>query len=243
MRLRSTVTLAALLLATASHADTGYSLFLVGGTGFAYEYDVALNGPDPHPDSVLAIGDGFALAGYITGTNTCYLNVDYNTDEYTFLMDGLRVEQSSVYQNIHLFQFAPGGRMRIYRDDLATGSPAAYGTHPPNATTPASFTDGDGHGTLVLGGPLRYAVLTYNSSFQYWDFSTEVAWTEGALLPFIPEFVRPYGIIGAFMQTPAAGMPEGFLAQAQFESRLDQDTCTPVPARTDTWGRLKAIYR
>ena len=239
MRFLAGTLLALCFAAPASLADLGYDVYLIGGTGFAYEYDALLDGPDPQPDTLLAIGDGLVAVGWITATNLCYLNVsDYNTNEYTFFVDGLQVESWITHPGFGLeIHFAPGGRFRVFRDAFATGSLATLGTYPPNATTPASFADG----TLVLGGTLTYAVCFYQWSNQILHLSANVTWNEGDLLQGIPVNVRP-GLFGSEMRLATATSPEGFLAPFIFESRVDQE-CSAVPARARTWGRLKALYR
>lgn len=134
-------------------------------------------------------------------------------------------------------RFAPGGLFGVCRDELTTGSPAAFGTHPPIATTPASFTDG----TLALGGTLTDVECFYQLSSQVLYFSAKVAWTDGDLLQNIPASVSAEGLSGPKCRSPRPTRGRGSLARIGFDPRAFE--CSPVPARASTWGRLKAISR
>jgi hypothetical protein len=222
--------LALSVIAVPAFAQT--DVFLLGFTGYDYE------SPNSSPgtgDNYLMIGEGYKALGFVTSFGT-YLAPYVNTtaNEYTYHYFDLTVQSHDYYPEYSYLEvgFANPGRGRFYGDN---SSPAVYGTFPPNATAPSTFTDG----TLILGGHIEFMVLNYDFAANQGGFTGSIHFDEGSLLAQVPEAQRDGWILSGLAGRPNPAIPDGYDHQISGECRIPG----PVPADHKTWGALKALYR
>jgi len=204
---------------------------LLGFTGYDYEY------PNPVPGTYLAIGEGYNNLGFVTEfTNPLFTgHVNPTLNEYTYFYSGLTVD-SYDYSNDFLFvTFAPGGRGRFYEDSKSAGTSAVYGINPPNATAPATFTDG----TVILGGAITDMYLWYDYVGNTGAFNAGFSLDEGSLLYLIPEAGRNGWTIAGLAGRPNPAVPDGYDHQTNGEVWIPG----VVSVRSTSWGTLKSLYR
>ncbi len=154
----------------------------------------------------------------------------------------------------------PGSFANTYRTVYNTDSPssenitiwmsaanASFGTNPPNATVPSTFTDG----TLVLAGKFQSLTVTFirrNSDQMILSGNadsgapsvTNGVWTEGSALGLVSPggLPCPFRVTGGWLAKPGS-FPAGYTAH--FDGKIDIDC--PTPADNTTWGRIKGQYR
>jgi hypothetical protein len=212
-------------------------VFLLGFTGFDYE-DPDQNDPDPDGANYLNVGDGYKAVGLITSFGTPLLPyVNQSANEYTFHIFDLSVIQHDwdAPNQFLSVTFASNGRVRYFEDSNSGGTTGTYGINPPNGTSPSTFTDG----TLILGGRLDNYVLFYDYSSNMGGFSGEMVLDEGSDLVYISPPQRNGWLIGGQAGRPNTTIPTGYDNQISGEARIFGVT----PARTKSWGAVKALYR
>jgi hypothetical protein len=222
-------------------------------SGFDYE------DPNVQPATYLEVGEGYRAVGFVTAFPyfvESHVNpVEY---EYTVVLDQLTVanrswDAQSQYLSV---AFDNPGRFRLYEDgkpgcaSCTPGTPAQYGTNPPNATSPSSFADG----TLAVGGQVRYLYLFFDYASDDGGYYAYVGINEGTLKPYVAPFFAEWQISGAL--NPDAIRPAGYV---HVWSSLMNSVCAPntdpqrgqiasdrilcSPASKSTWGAIKAFYR
>lgn len=210
-----------LSLASLAHADT----LLFDYVGFDYE------SPDPNPATFGEMGSGYVGLGTVPGL-FAPLVADTSANEYTYVITGLTPTGSSTVGSYVIVNYAPG-TLSIYEDSKTTGTTADYGTAPPNATAPSSFTDG----TLYLTGTLTGFQFVFNSSTNTGSYNATYTVTGGSQLVNFPLYQRE-GWTFAGSTGNALNIPDGYLHQVDGQNFLG-----PVPARSTSWGRIKANFR
>jgi hypothetical protein len=223
---------------------TAQDELLLAFTGFDYETD-NVGGPDPTPGVYLAIGDRYEVVGFITSfgplldpwTDTSASSLE----EYTLHMTGLEVQTRSFVAGFLACTFKPNGRVRYYSDLVVGlgGIPGVYGTNPRNATAPSTFTDGDGSGTMQLGGNITNFIFTYNFNTNQGAWNGDICLDEGFYLTYIPPAQWCGWILGAPLGPPNPTIPTGYDNQLQGECRIPDAT----PTTHSSWGAVKALYR
>lgn len=121
-----------------------------------------------------------------------------------------------------------GGLFTIYVDWLPSNH--NYGTNPPNATSPGTFSDGI---STYLDGYFTGFSLTFNDGTQSGSFSGTLNFTGGDV----------YGLLNAttgwtFGANLAGVSPTGYDLQVNGDVYL-----TVVGLEDETWGGIKALYR
>jgi hypothetical protein len=207
------------------------------------DYETGPGGtPDP-PGEYLAIGDGVEIVGFVTCFDASLIGtyVDFSVNEYTFFLTGLQVATREFSAGLLRCTFTDHGRLRLYSDPLAGGTPADYGTNPPNGTVPSTFTDGDGTGTMQLGGDVTGFSLAFNFNTNSGAIGGEVLLDEGPLLDHFPQYVLPPGLawpLSGLLGVPDLTDPLGYNHPIAAEMGMCFDATTHP-----TWGALKALYR
>ena len=204
-------------------------VFLLGFSGFDYE------SPNPNGSVYLAVGEGYKAVGFVTSFGPLLdTYVDTGANEYTFYMFNLTVTGSSFVGGVLEVTFSPG-RGRYYEDPRSSGTPAVYGSGPPNATSPSTFIDG----SVAIGGSIVNMVLAYDFGANQGDFVGQMNLDEGSDLTYVPSGQRNGWHLGGLVGRPNTIIPAGYDNQIQGECRLPDAT----PTTTKTWGSLKALYR
>ena len=227
MRIRNYVValtaVAALALPALAQADQ----FLADFRGYDYE---SPNGGAGFGD----LGDGYNSLGLVTQVNPSLLTANFVANEYTYqFKDLVAIGSDSAPPFIYLF-YSPG-RFRIYEDSRSGGTPADYGTNPPNALAPPTFTDG----TLILGGAVTNFVLQLNTSNNNGAFNGDIAFDEGSQQGSIPPAQLNGWTFAGLTSGGGTGAPAGYVHQVDGEIRVPD----VVPAAPKSWGQVKSLYR
>jgi hypothetical protein len=213
--------LAALALAAPVKADT----LLFDYVGFDYE------SPDPNPGTFGEAGSGYVGLGIVPGL-FAPLVADTTTNEYTYLVSGLTPLTTTTIGSYIIVDYS-AGTLAIYEDSKNSGTAADYGTLPPNATAPSSFTDG----TLYLTGTLAGFQFVYNNATNTGSYNATFTVTGGSQLVNFPLYQRD-GWTFAGASGNALSIPDGYLHQVDGQNFLG-----PVPTRASSWGGIKTLYR
>jgi hypothetical protein len=230
---RSALLLLLLLSTLAVPAFAQTDVFLLGFTGFDYQ------DPNPDPNTYLAVGEGYKALGFVTSFGPVGSplsgSVDMTANQYTFYYYDLTV-QASFFDGTSLeVRFANPGRARFYEDSRSVGTSGDYGQYPPNATAPATFTDG----TMILGGRIDDFILSYDYGINQGSFVGQLRFDEGSMLSLIPAGQRGGWTIAGLVGPPNPTVPKGYDHQISGECHIPG----PTPAQHRTWGAIKALYR
>jgi len=213
--------LAALAIAAPVKADT----LLFDYVGFDYE------SPDPSPGTFGEAGSGYVGLGIVPGL-FAPLVADTTTYEYTYLLSGLTPLTTTTIGSYIIVDYSVG-TLSIYEDSKTSGTASDYGTLPPNATAPASFSDG----TLYLTGTLAGFQFVYNNATNTGSYNATFTVTGGSQLVNFPLYQRD-GWTFAGASGNALNIPDGYLHQVDGQNFLG-----PVPTRASSWGGIKTLYR
>ncbi len=171
--------------------------------------------------------------------------------EYTYIMTSLSSAGTTI---------TPGGFANTYRTVYNTTDPlisnlviyagaadASFGTNPPNATVPSTFTNG----LVVLSGRFQTLTVTFirrNSDQVILSGNADTGppsvangvFTGGSALPLVSSNGQPcpFRVTGGWLARPGS-FPAGYTAH--FDGKIDIDC--PTPAAPSTWGRIKGEYR
>jgi hypothetical protein len=216
-------TLVVLALPARAHADQ----FLADFRGFDYE--------DPNATPGFGnVGDGYNSVGFIIEVNPALLTINDVANEYTYRFKNLNAvftESAAPF----LFVFYSPGDFDIYEDDRTLGTPATYGTAPPNATSPSTFSDG----LNILGGTVSNFVLTLDTVAGTGSFNGDIAFSRGTQSGSIPPAQLNGWTFAGLTSGGGTGTPDGYQHQVDGEIRVPD----PTPATPKTWGQVKSTYR
>ena len=195
--------------------------------GFDYE------SPNPNPTVFGEPGSSYVGLGTVPGV-FAPLVANPALYEYTYVMQGLtptsNVPLGGTFVKI---DYAPG-TITLYEDAISGGTTADYGVDPPNATAPASFTDG----TAILVGTLTNFQIVLDTSNGTGSFEAVFTVTGGSQLGNFPLNQR-VGWTFSGSTGNALNIPHGYAHQCDGQTFLN----APVAARRVSWGHLKAGFR
>lgn len=206
----------------AAHAQ----LLLFDYVGF--DYDVQVDPADPFG----TVGDAYRGVGFVPNVFAPLVS-NQASNEYTYYFDGLTVTNRQVIGPFVVIDYTPGV-LTIYEDSRLSGTPADYGTNPPNAVAPSTFIDG----TPILVGSLTAFRYILNTSTGSGSFESVFTVTGGSQFGNIPAN-QLVGWTFAGTTSNTLSIPAGYDHQVDGQTFLNE----PTPARTDTWGGLKRRYR
>lgn len=216
----------ALLLAAASPPAALAQQLLLDYVGFDYE------DPDPDPSQFGEVGSGYVGLGEVPGLFPP-LVPDPATNEYTYVISGLTSLSKTTIGSYFIIGYG-SGTLAVYEDLLAGGTPAQYGTNPPNATAPGTFSDG----TLFLLGTLDNFQFVFNTATNTGSYDAELTVTGGTQLPNIPVDQRT-GWTFSGATGNALSIPAGYVHQIDGQVFIND----PTARRPSSWGQVKARYR
>ena len=174
-------------------------------------------------------GDQLELVARVDGlTNPLSWNPAVN--EYTMSVAGLTSLGAEAPDPQNIVVSYVGGQFGIYEDNLLSGSTAAPGINPPNATAPTSYQDG---ASFLLGDTQEFTIF-YNTQFQSGAFEASVLFTGGDHHGELGAQTIGYTFGGVFI----FGTPEGYDLQWDGQILLE-----PVPVEPTTWGDIKSQFR
>lgn len=221
--------LLAALVALAAPAAAQTRDDLLDFTGFDYE-----DTSSPGLQFLAGAGASYGAVGFVTQMNPL-VPTNTGANEYTFNLSNAIVNTSDFADGFLLVYFNPGARFRVYEDPFLGGTPALYGTNPPNATAPASFIDG----TLLLGAAIETFVLTYDYNALQGTLDATATLDEGSALGSIPPARRAGWLLSGTAGAPNATIPAGYEHQISGKVQIPYATS----ATTKSWGSIKALYR
>lgn len=207
----------------AAHAQS----LLFDYVGFDYEY------PDPNPADFGGVGDVYQGLGEV-GTLVWPLVSDQTNYQYTYYFDGLSASARNTVSPFVIIDYTGPGTLTIYEDSRTTGTPADYGTNPPNGVAPPTFVDG----TAILVGKLTNFRYVLNTGTNTGSFEADFEVVGGTQLGNFPLDQRA-GWTFAGTSGTSVTVPPGYDHQVDGQTFLNPPTAT----RTGSWGGIKARYR
>lgn len=203
---------------------------LCGFTGFDYAVPQVPGSGIPVP--FLSNGDSYFAVGAVTSFSPLLSGVVIPGTEHTFYLFDAVAANTSFSGNVLEVLFQPHARIRLY-EDFANN--LDYGTSPPNATSPSTFTDG----TLIVGADVNQLELVYDYNSNVGIFDGTATLDEGSDLFAIPAGQRGGWLMSGQAGPPNSSVPSGYLNQ--LNGQIQVPSVTPVAHKT--WGSIKALYR
>jgi len=205
----------------ASHAQTLFFDYV----GFDYE------SPNPNPGVFGEPGSGYVGLGFVPGL-FAPLVADTASNQYTYVISSLSPVSQTAFGTFVIINYGPGS-LSIYEDSKSSGTPADYGSNPPSAVAPATFTDG----TLFLTGTLTNFQIVLNTANGTGSYEANFEVTGGSQLVNVPSNQRT-GWTFAGASGNALNIPPGYAHQIDGQTFLNQ----AVRVRSASWGGIKARY-
>ena len=202
---------------------------IVSFTGFDF---VSPNAPTT---PFLVPGDSYFAVGLATSFGPTISGAINGADEHSFILQDAVVGTSAWDGTNLVVNFNPAARIRFYEDP---SHDYAYGTNPPNATSPSTFIDG----SLILGAQLDNLVLVYSYDATFGNTGTfygTATLDEGADLVVVPPTRRAGWVLSGTIGQPNPSVPAGYVNQVEGELQIPDVT----PTAQKTWGSIKALYR
>src|SRR5262249_29945302 len=189
----------------------------------------------------LPLGAKLLIVGRVSafGPPLTFLNANDPSKDYTFYVYGL-TSLGTTATPIPSLGTAYIATYTAGVIELYEGTPrdAVFAPNPPNVSVPSTFTDG----TLILSGTISSFFTQTNdlSAFSTGNAEGTVVWTGGTLFPFVSQNGQPCSSLftGGLSWAPSALIP-GYLFR--HDGKIDVGCATP--AKTTTWGKIKALYR
>lgn len=212
-------------------ADAGFVIAPLGRfAGYLWE-DGGFEPPLVPGDELHAVG---LFRGFPPDTAQAELPWEPETYVYTYWLRGLTAVRDSVVGDRRTVSYAGAGILGIYREVLP-GS-YDYGSHPPNATSPSTFADGD----LVLECSVTGGSVSLDSTTGLTRVFLE--WVEFTGGSFLPTLLPQCGACVPQVWNTSSSLPapppgydrgwEGLLVNA-----------FAISVSPTTWGRVKGLYR
>jgi hypothetical protein len=194
-----------------------------------YDYE----SPNPNP---LTLGEPGSVYNSLGATPDLFapLVADTANNNYTYYMTGLTPTLVQNFGSFVVINYAPGGVFQVWEDSKVSGTPGDFGTGPPNATAPSTFTDG----TLFLQGSVDNMQIVFNTATGSGSFDATFTVTGGSQYANVPANQRA-GWTFAGTTANELHRPSGYDHQVVGQVFL----YAPVPARASSWGALKARYQ
>jgi hypothetical protein len=214
------------LLASGAAAQ---GLTILNIDGFLYENDVAKSFPPSNP------GDVLAGVGLVNGMDPplSWSTADF---QYTWALQGLISTGAYDLGGGQLVIAYTGGTLDVVAQAYAGPGYTApdYGVYPPNATAPATFTDG----SVYLHGVFTNFMMFYDATTHTGHYEGQLNFTLGSSLG---ELANPsgYTFAGTVDRTGAITIPSGYDLEAV--GHVDFDST--IPTQADSWGGVKNLYR
>ncbi|MFH1843690.1 MAG: hypothetical protein ABIF77_10850 [bacterium] len=218
-----------LLVAAAANAQT-YTMLDV--TGFLYESDnsAGIVGFPPSDPGDILTGVGFV--------QSIGAELDWNLEihQLTWLVSDLTsLGQSDLGNGLMLITY-DGGTLDIVAD--AYTSPGytipAYGVEPPNATAPATFSDGE----VFLHGEFYSFLMVYDTFKKSGFYEGHLFFVGGTQLGSTAGSAEAYTVAGT-VGPEHAPVPGGYDLETVGHITFDVE----LEPEYNTWGQVKALYR
>ncbi len=219
------ITIGSALLLTAPLAAHAQSL-LFDYVGFDYE------SPNPNPSEFGEPGSSYVGLGLVPGL-FAPLVADTANNQYTYVITGLAPLSRTTFGSYVVVDYG-SGTLSIYEDSKATGTPADYGSNPPNGTAPASFSDG----TPFLVGTLTNFQFVFNAGNGTGSYEGTLNFFGGSQIGnFQPGQESGWTFAGS--SGNALNIPPGYAHQIDGQAFAN----APLATKHVSWGTLKNVYR
>lgn len=126
-----------------------------------------------------------------------------------------------------------GGRLELYDDPSKNHD---YGTFPPNALSPSTFTDG----TLFLGGALMNFIVFFDSNTGSGAYEGFVTFDSGSALATVQGIQTDGFTFGAILDSEATAGSVILGYDLQLTGIIE--VRVTVPVQKMTWSRVKNLY-
>jgi hypothetical protein len=191
------------------------------------------------PGDIGQAGSCYSAVGFVNSFNPTYVDFDYGTNEYTFVL----AEEYACYASGDTFGTTAvytydaqttNATFRVYCDSIATGTPADYGTNPPDSLPIGTFTDGD----CILEAEFQSDLtIIVSLSTGNGNISALLEWTGGSQIGNIPPEQRSQSLTVAGLTFDPPGGPSGYHWQIDGEVFIED----PVAVEPRTWGQIKTL--
>lgn len=177
----------------------------------------------------------YNAVGYVPSVEPTYLSFDFANNEYTFYATGACIAQADTFGTFVIISFT-GGTFDVYRDPLVGGTTADYGSNPPSALAPGTFTDGE----CVIGADFTGLTVYFDLSNGTGSLQGTMDIVRGTQLGNIPPYQRTGWTLAGLraFPTPSSPVPEGYSWQIDGSLYIED----PVATKPTTWGSLKNKY-
>jgi hypothetical protein len=175
-------------------------------------------------------GSSGAVAVGLVQTLASPLTSDMNTNEYTWVLDGLTTSSPVSAMASPGYVVFTGGRFTIYEDPNHN---ADYGINPPNGTAPTTFQDG----TNYLSGTLSTLTMWWDPMTKVGNFEGTVNFDAGSHLAEVNPSVYQGWTFGGSTSSVLASIPAGYFQALDGEVFL-----APLPVQDATWGKVKSLF-
>lgn len=185
-------------------------------------------------------GSEMKIVGIISafGPPLQFLDANDPTKDYTFYVSGL-ISNGTVTVGPVGTQFYTttynGGTIEIYE---GTPRDAVFDPNPPNANVPSTFING----TLLLSGTMSgfYTQTNDFTAFKTGNAEGQITWTGGSLISHVGGAQNPCPALftGGLTWLPSV-LIQGYLFR--HDGKIDHEC--PTGSGTDSWGRVKTLYR
>ena len=177
-------------------------------------------------------GDTLVMVGQVTNLrDPDFWGVDLATTELTFLLSELVVTQVTAHASWTYVGYSQG-HIELWLDPSRDND---YGADPPNATAPATFTNG----TLFLAGGVQFLSIVYSVGSPFGSMSAAMMFTEGSAMDRAQEWMSwGWPVFSGTVHPAGATEPPGY------DHRFTGYLYPVVDAvERSTWGAVKELYR
>jgi len=196
---------------------------------FGYDYE----SPNPNPGTFGEPGSVYNSLGPAPNL-FAPLVPDTLNNQYTYYFTNLNAINVQSFGTFLVIDYAPNGLFQVWEDSKGGGTAYDFGTNPPNATAPSTFTDG----TLFVQGSIDQFQVVINLATGSGSFDANFTMTGGSQLVNVPANQRT-GWTFAGTTANEINRPIGYDHQVDGQIFLNE----PVPAQAKSWGAIKARYR
>lgn len=178
-------------------------------------------------------GDGLSMVGLVDNLDPIF-NVNLPADELTLYAFNLLSTGEVPFGGGFFGINYVGGNIELWQDNAPD---AVFGTAPPNATVPSTFTNG----TLFLGGFFTSFFLFFDANYGIGSYEAFITFNAGTALVTVLGLQPDAFTFGGVLDTAASGgnVPDGY--DLQIDGTIE--TTVEVAVHEKSWSGVKALYR
>jgi hypothetical protein len=190
-----------------------------------YDYTAPMPRNLNNPNFYIALGD-------VDNINPGAVVTDPLNYQYTFVLNSGTCTAADTVAGIYgRYYYTLGdGTFFIYEDPILGGTSRSYGTNPPNATAPSTFSDG----TLILGADFVNLTIVVNLSNWTASLNGTLDFYCGEGWGSLPCY-EGWTFAG---ETVESGIPEGYIWAVDGVVYVEE-----VLVETTNWSDIKKLFR